>query len=578
MPELGWTWGVLPSPIKAEEKEVAASLLESSQEQVKDEDMHAGAPKSEPAPIADTTDTKPDASYQEQSSSLATPPPSRIRIYFHTPVSPDDSHPIPHNASYTAPPDMRKGKRKKLEDDDGDAEEGRERPPPPRSSQIDDNISVDLDGVGRGSAAPSVAETASEGDWLMAAIAEDEGADADVDVATTVDDMDEEESHVASVPHFVPATNTFLNGNGEFNLPYFSLWVDAFELGGSVHSWLKAVQTNAYLKGSHSTDMDGIASSGGVHEQSDGSHAGDNHDTVPNAEGVEPSASSDVAAVDLGVNHGSAVATQPNVDILVSALEEGGDVSPATQPVDDENVDKLFDASATLADPSHAIYLSSSFDTSSSTGHGSPPVVQSDMPHSEKQSADHAGYLDTQVSNTQISGAKPLQTEASLASTIPDEDMGVGAYSEDQVVLELTGEIPVEHEEITMHAKAANESADQEHLPEPPASPTSNTLLSTSSGSTYGEPSHPPASTAVSKGGPVPSANRLSISYAAGSRRLVVDAEVVEYLKVYRSEGRIEVHISLDKGSDDGLKGVLVRLSVCPLVCCLTRFIDRGTF
>lgn len=523
MPELGWTWGVLPSPIKAEEKEVAASLLESSQEQVKDEDMHAGAPKSEPAPIADTTDTKPDASYQEQSSSLATPPPSRIRIYFHTPVSPDDSHPIPHNASYTAPPDMRKGKRKKLEDDDGDAEEGRERPPPPRSSQIDDNISVDLDGVGRGSAAPSVAETASEGDWLMAAIAEDEGADADVDVATTVDDMDEEESHVASVPHFVPATNTFLNGNG-----------------------------------SHSTDMDGIASSGGVHEQSDGSHAGDNHDTVPNAEGVEPSASSDVAAVDLGVNHGSAVATQPNVDILVSALEEGGDVSPATQPVDDENVDKLFDASATLADPSHAIYLSSSFDTSSSTGHGSPPVVQSDMPHSEKQSADHAGYLDTQVSNTQISGAKPLQTEASLASTIPDEDMGVGAYSEDQVVLELTGEIPVEHEEITMHAKAANESADQEHLPEPPASPTSNTLLSTSSGSTYGEPSHPPASTAVSKGGPVPSANRLSISYAAGSRRLVVDAEVVEYLKVYRSEGRIEVHISLDKGSDDGLKGVLI--------------------
>jgi 20S proteasome subunit alpha 6 len=355
MPELGWTWGVLPSPIKAEEKEVAASLLESSQEQVKDEDMHAGAPKSEPAPTADTTDTKPDASYQEQSSSLATPPPSRIRIYFHTPVSPDDSHPIPHNASYTAPPDMRKGKRKKLEDDDGDAEEGRERPPPPRSSQIDDNISVDLDGVGRGSAAPSVAETASEGDWLMAAIAEDEGADADVDVATTVDDMDEEESHVASVPHFVPATNTFLNGNG-----------------------------------SHSTDMDGIASSGGVHEQSDGSHAGDNHDTVPNAEGVEPSASSDVAAVDLGVNHGSAVATQPNVDILVSALEEGGDVSPATQPVDDENVDKLFDASATLADPSHAIYLSSSFDTSSSTGHGSPPVVQSDMPHSEKQSADHA--------------------------------------------------------------------------------------------------------------------------------------------------------------------------------------------
>lgn len=525
MPELGWTWGVLPSPIKAEEKEVAASLLESSQEQVKDEDMHASAVKSEPAP---TADTKPDASHQEQSSSLATPPPSRIRIYFHTPVSPDDSHPIPHNASYNAPPDTRKGKRKKLEDDDGDAEEGRERPPPPRSSQVDDNVSVDLDGVGRGSAAPSVAETASEGDWLMAAIAEDEGdvgadADADADAATTVDDMDEEESHAASVPHFVPATNTFLNGNG-----------------------------------SHSTDMDGIASSGGVHEQSDGSHTGDNHDAVPDAEAIKPSASSDVAADDLGTNLGSVAATQPNVDILVSAPEEGGDASAATHPVDDENVDRLFDSSATLADPSHTISLSSSFDTSSSTGHGSPPVVQSDMPHNEKQSADHAGYLDAQVSDTQASDPKPLQEEASLASTIIDEDMGVGTYSEEQVVLELTGEISVEHEEISLHVKGANESADQDHLPEPPASPTSNTLLSTSSGSTYGEPSHLPASTAVSKGGRVPSANRLSISYAAGSRRLVVDAEVVEYLKVYRSEGRIEVNISLDKGSDDGLKGVLI--------------------
>ncbi|KIK43224.1 hypothetical protein CY34DRAFT_804079 [Suillus luteus UH-Slu-Lm8-n1] len=471
MPELGWTWGVLPSPIKAEEKEVAASLLESSQEQVKEEDMHASAVKSEPPP---TADTKPDASHQEQSSSLATPPPSRIRIYFHTPVSPDDSHPIPHNASYNAPPDTRKGKRMKLEDDDGDAEEGRERPPPPRSSQVDDNVSVDLDGVGRGSAAPSVAETASEGDWLMAAIAEDEGdvgadADADADAATTVDDMDEEESHAASVPHFVPATNTFLNGNG-----------------------------------SHSTDMDGIASSGGVHEQSDGSHTGDNHDAVPDAEAIKPSASSDVAADDLGANSCSSV------------------------------------------------------DTSSSAGHGSPPVIQSDMPHSEKQSADHAGYLDAQVSDTQASGPKPLQEEASLASTIIDEDMGVGTYSEEQVVLELTGETSVEHEEIPLHVKGANESADQDHLPEPPASPTSNTVLSTSSGSTYGEPSHLPASTAVSKGGRVPSANRLSISYASGSRRLFVEAEVVEYLKVYRSEGRIEVNISLDKGSDDGLKGVLI--------------------
>lgn len=308
--------------------------------------------------------------------------------------------------------------------------------------------------------------------------------------------------------------------------------------------------------------MDGNTSSGGVHEsnvhESNSSHTGDN--TVPNSEGVKPSVSSDVIAVDLDAFHACAVATQPGVDILVSAPEEGGNnaadsiTSLATRPVGDENADGLFDSSATLADPSHAASLSSSFDTSS-TGHDYP-VVQSDMPHSEEQSADHAGYPETQVS-----GPKPLQAVASFASTILDEDHGVGTYSQEQVASQLTGDISVE-EEVTIHVKNANDSADQEHLPEPPASPTSNTLLSTSSGSTHGEPSQSQASTVVSKGGRMPSANRLSISYAGGSRRLVVDAEVVESLKVYRSDGRIEVHVSLDKDGEDGLKGVLVRIFV----------------
>lgn len=305
--------------------------------------------------------------------------------------------------------------------------------------------------------------------------------------------------------------------------------------------------------------MDGIASSGGVHESND-SHTEDN--TVPNAEGVEPSASSDVVDVDLGAFHTSAVATQPIVDILVSAPEGGENAadsitSLATQPVGDDNVNRLFYSSAILADPSHATSLSSSFDTSS-TGHGSP-VVQSDMPHSEEQSADHAGYPDTQVSGSK---PKPLQAEASFASTILDEDPRIGVTcSEEQVVSQLTADVSVE--EVVIHDKNTNDSADQEHLPEPPASPTSNTLLSTSSSSTHGEPSQSQASTVVSKGGQVPSANRLSISYAAGSRRLIVNAEVVECLKVYRSEGRIEVHMSLDKDGDDGLKGVLVRSFIC---------------
>jgi len=308
--------------------------------------------------------------------------------------------------------------------------------------------------------------------------------------------------------------------------------------------------------------MDGTASSGGVLEsnvhESNNSHTEDN--AVPDAARVKPSVSSDVVAVDLGASHASAIAAQPDVDSLVSVPDDGDNAagsvtSLAIRPVSDENVDRLFDSPATLVEPSRVTSLNSSFNTSS-TGHGSP-VAQSDMPQSEEQSADHSGYPDTQVS-----GPKPLQVEPSFASTIPDEDTVVGAYSsEEQVASQLTGDISAE-EEVAMHADNANGSADQEHLPEPPASPTSNTLLSTSSSSTHGEPSQSQASTAVSKGGRVPSANRLSISYAGGSRRLVVNAEVVESLKVYRSDGRIDVCISLEKDKSDGLKGILVGIFV----------------
>lgn len=113
-------------------------------------------------------------------------PPSRIRIYFHTPVTADDAKPITPQSSFSlgqsSDPVLRKGKRKKLEDDDGDLEDGRGPPPPPPGIAVV-TPSVDHDGseslVGRDSVAPSVAETASEADWLMAAIGEDEGEGTD---------------------------------------------------------------------------------------------------------------------------------------------------------------------------------------------------------------------------------------------------------------------------------------------------------------------------------------------------------------------------------------------------------------
>lgn len=195
--ELAWTWGVLPSlPVKTEPKEVSmADAADSAQDSVKAETAEEDGVKPAPADESDAkassssaaTDAKavasaPDIPVGPRVVSDAGPPPSRMRIYFHTPVTAVDSHPIPHNGSFSLgaqPSDSRKGKRKKIESDDGDFEEG--RPPPPPPGMLDDRSSV------APSVAPSAAET-SEGDWLMAAISGEaegeshvpEGGDDDV--------------------------------------------------------------------------------------------------------------------------------------------------------------------------------------------------------------------------------------------------------------------------------------------------------------------------------------------------------------------------------------------------------------
>ena len=68
------------------------------------------------------------------------------------------------------------------------------------------------------------------------------------------------------------------------------------------------------------------------------------------------------------------------------------------------------------------------------------------------------------------------------------------------------------------------------------------------------------------KGPKMASANRLSISYARGNRRLVVNAEMVESLKLFRHAGRIEVSINVEAENEEGWKGILVSL-VIPCFC-----------
>lgn len=77
-----------------------------------------------------------------------------------------------------------------------------------------------------------------------------------------------------------------------------------------------------------------------------------------------------------------------------------------------------------------------------------------------------------------------------------------------------------------------------------------------------------------------PSANRLSISYAAGTRRLVIDAGVVQSLKVFRREARIEAVVNIERDSETSLKGVFVSFSqffrrLDCLLCCSLKVYQK---
>lgn len=288
MRELGWNWGILPPhhplpppfSVKAEDKDEAAEGPDTSQDSVKQEVTELEIPPNsekvddvaEPNIIAETAplESKPAATTAEvptdpgkdaqlsasASASVVPSPPSRIRIYFHTPVSADDSHPILNATSFSlglpTPSDSRKGKRKKLEDDDGDLEEeGRGKRPPPRmgggGSQMSDTASVDMDPTGRGSVAPSVAETTSEADWLMAAIVQDEangsqdgdgnedGNNAKLDISHAEDNNDTEvgEGNNASKSFHSPSlrgvpylvwTKCLLEGDAAHNTTLLTFW------------------------------------------------------------------------------------------------------------------------------------------------------------------------------------------------------------------------------------------------------------------------------------------------------------------------------------------------------------------
>lgn len=508
--DLGWTWGSVPSTVsvKTESKPGPTGSPEDSHITVKTESGETDTSgqrasgsivKSNAAPPATdaaSSDIKPPAPTplgpSNSVSSLAADqsPPSRLRIYFHTPVSADDSHPISLTSSFSAgasaTSDVRKGKRKKLEDDDGDLEEQRARPPPIMSGDMAEldtgSVSAvgDMDITARSSVAPSVTETASEGDWLMAAIGEDEG--------------DDEQMHAhEGDPEGTQWTQNAEDGNAE-------------------------------------TVAEG-----------DG-HDGDPSPDEPMTNGVDAQEHVDQEAAAAGA----------------PPLNDGGADEPAQSQADGPSTTENFEDSnasgAPAAPTDHQMTIE---------GDTAPPGSPADAVHRNTDAAtngvgsegpyarDDGHDSDNAQRNDPTS---PLEPSPSFASTVPE--FYQQTQTQDVTNSEISGKQDTDENGYYTQDPSGDSEQTQAETQTQYESPASNSLASSAT-LTLADlgPTEVPKEP---KGPKMPSANRLSISYASGTRRLVVDAEIVDKLKVYRAEGRIEVFISLEREETDDLKGILI--------------------
>lgn len=189
------------------------------------------------------------------------------------------------------------------------------------------------------------------------------------------------------------------------------------------------------------------------------------------------------------------------------------------------------------------------------------------------QSAADADAGSSEQTNEQTS-IPALHISPSIP-TIPDtnaqamEPLATQAVEENQTHSNDDG-LPMEPTQLL---DGPHDTQDSERPPSPDASlATMNASLLPPAG-----PSEEPSQHIKfdSDSSHIPSANRLSISYAAGTRRMVIDSGVVEKLKVFRSDARIEVHMSISE--DHGhLKGILVRASdLCCTYTILTNCLGR---
>jgi 20S proteasome subunit alpha 6 len=205
----------------------------------------------------------------------------------------------------------------------------------------------------------------------------------------------------------------------------------------------------------------------------------------------------------------------------------------ASAPLSEEGPFVVSPSSSAPAIPDSSVIASSS---SSDTSVAAPPT-ESAAPD-EEHPADHTHSPDVPVPNA------PEGSTTSSASVIE-----CSSSQHDRGDPRGTGADDLQDESATQP---------EAQLIGPTCSDTS-TLVSTSTASIYDEANRSSPGKADSQSSiRTPSANRLSISYAAGTKRLVINAEIVEKLKIHRSDGRVEITLRVEKDQANELNGIIV--------------------
>jgi len=135
---------------------------------------------------------------------------------------------------------------------------------------------------------------------------------------------------------------------------------------------------------------------------------------------------------------------------------------------------------------------------------------------------------------------KRLGPAASLASTVAENDSQDVSFSEYGSTL------------VNEDAIMSTEQKDAQATGDPARDSLSPTSTLLTAGQELGDSALQAGETKTL------SANRLAISYASASRRILIDAKIVDTLRVFRKEHRIEISFNVEKGDETELKGIVV--------------------